>query len=101
MTVTAREIDSQPAAWRRALTAPDLVASAADLLVAPGERVLAVGCGTSWFVAQCYAALRERAGAGETDAVCASEVTGVRRYDRIVAFSRSGTTTEVLDALAR
>jgi fructoselysine-6-P-deglycase FrlB-like protein len=101
MNVTAREIDSQPDVWRRALSTPAVLAAATDLLAAPGERVLATGCGTSWFVAQSYAALRERAGLGETDAVCASELLGNRRYDRVVAFSRSGTTTEVLDALAR
>ncbi len=37
-----------------------------------------IGCGTSWFVAQAYAALRERAGLGETDAVCASEFAAGR-----------------------
>lgn len=99
MNVTAHEIESQPAIWRRVLAEPGLVESARDLLGAPGERVLAIGCGTSWFVAQSYASLREGAGLGETDAVCASEYVGGRRYDRIVAFSRSGTTTEVLDAL--
>jgi fructoselysine-6-P-deglycase FrlB-like protein len=100
MNVTSREIASQPALWRRAITSPELVEAATDQLAAPGERVLAIGCGTSWFVAQCYAALRERAGLGETDALCASEYTGNRRYDRLVIFSRSGTTTELLDALA-
>jgi glutamine---fructose-6-phosphate transaminase (isomerizing) len=101
MDVTVQEIDSQPAVWQRAVTTPELVEAARDALAAPGERVLAIGCGTSWFVAQSYAALRESAGLGETDAVCASEVTGARRYDRVIAFTRSGTTTEVLDALAR
>lgn len=100
MNVTMNEIDSQPAMWRRALSEPGVAEAARDLLGAPGERVLAIGCGTSWFVAQSYAALRERAGFGETDAVCASEIAGHRAYDRVVAFSRSGTTTEVLDALA-
>jgi fructoselysine-6-P-deglycase FrlB-like protein len=100
MNVTAHEIASQPAVWRRALTETGVADAARDLLAAPGERVLAIGCGTSWFVAQTYAALRERAGLGETDAVCASEFTAARRYDRVVAFTRSGTTTEVLDALA-
>src|SRR5215467_5677446 len=100
MNTTEREIRSQPDVWRHALTTAELVGSARDLLAAPGERVLAFGCGTSWFVAQAYAALRERAGLGETDAACASEVTAGRRYDRFVAFSRSGTTTEVLDAVA-
>jgi fructoselysine-6-P-deglycase FrlB-like protein len=99
MNVTSREIASQPALWQRALDSPELLEASATHLAAPGERVVAIGCGTSWFVAQAYAALRERAGLGETDAVCASEFTGTRRYDRIIAFSRSGTTTEVLDVL--
>src|SRR5262245_12862201 len=101
MSATEREIRSQPAVWRQALTSPDLIGSARDVLVAPRDRVLALGCGTSWFVAESYAALRERAGLGETDAACASEAAVTRPYDRVVAFSRSGTTTEVLDALAR
>jgi glucosamine--fructose-6-phosphate aminotransferase (isomerizing) len=100
MNATEREIRSQPAVWRHALTTGDLLGRARDVLAAPGERVLAFGCGTSWFVAQSYAALRERAGFGETDAACASEAAVSRPYDRVVAFSRSGTTTEVLDALA-
>jgi fructoselysine-6-P-deglycase FrlB-like protein len=66
----------------------------------PGERVLALGCGTSWFVSQAYAALREDAGAGETDAATATELPPERTYDRAVVISRSGTTTEVIDALA-
>ncbi len=100
MNVTEDEIGSQPEIWRRAIGSADLVADVRSALAAPGESVLAIGCGTSWFVAQSYAALRERAGLGETDARCASEPAGLRRYDRVVAFCRSGTTTEVLDALA-
>jgi fructoselysine-6-P-deglycase FrlB-like protein len=100
MNVIVHEIESQPEVWRRALTEPGILDAARDLLAAPGERVLAMGCGTSWFVAQSYAVLREAAGLGETDAICASEYVGGRPYDRIVAFCRSGTTTEVLDALA-
>ncbi|MBK3587617.1 sugar isomerase, partial [Streptomyces sp. MBT57] len=60
-----------------------------------------VGCGTSYFMAQAYAALREGSGQGETDAFAASEFPAGRRYDRIVALSRSGTTTEVLGLLAQ
>src|SRR5690349_13266968 len=63
--------------------------------------MLVLGCGTSWFVAQSIAQLREGAGLGETDAVCASEYVPRRRYDRVVAVTRSGTSTEVLDALRR
>ena len=47
-----------------------------------GERVLVVGCGTSAFVADSLAALRERAGLGVTDAAYASEWRRRRGYDR-------------------
>ncbi|AGL18050.1 SIS domain-containing protein [Actinoplanes sp. N902-109] len=97
MKHTSEEIASQPAVWEQALTQLTEVARAE--LAAPGERVLLLGCGTSWFVAQSIAELRESAGLGETDAVCASEYRPRRRYDRVVAVSRSGTSTEVLDAL--
>ncbi|MBX6355584.1 MAG: sugar isomerase [Micromonosporaceae bacterium] len=96
MTATADEVASQPDTWQAAL---GRVAEFQALLVAPGERVLAIGCGTSAFVAQAYARLREGAGFGETDAAYASEMPAERRYDRVVAFTRSGTTTEVLAAL--
>ena len=39
-------------------------------------------------------------GAGETDAFASSRVPGGRSYDRVVAITRSGTTTEVLDLLS-
>lgn len=94
--VTA-EIADQPACWRRA---GELAATSAEVLPRPGERVAVVGCGTSWFVAMAYAALREAAGEGETDAFAASELPVGRRYDRMVAITRSGTTTEVLGLLA-
>src|SRR5437764_13882583 len=91
------EIASQPDCWQRAVElAPVFEIS----LPRRGHRVAVLGCGTSWFVAQAYAVLRERAGHGETDAYPASEFRRGRRYDRIVAISRSGTTTEVRDALA-
>jgi fructoselysine-6-P-deglycase FrlB-like protein len=89
------EIASQPSTWRQAGA---LAAQVADALPKPGERVAVVGCGTSWFIAMSYAVLRERAGQGETDAYAASEFPR-RRYDRVVAITRSGTTTEVLDLL--
>ncbi|MET7463555.1 SIS domain-containing protein [Nonomuraea sp. NPDC005501] len=95
-THTEAEIASQPECWRRAVA--DVPA---DALPVPGERVAVVGCGTSWFIAMAYAALRERAGQGETDAFAASEAPTGRRYDRVIALSRSGTTTEVLEFLNR
>ncbi|MFI1796889.1 SIS domain-containing protein [Streptomyces sp. NPDC020379] len=92
---TAAEIDTQPGCWRRAAGA-----AAATELPRPGERVAVTGCGTSWFMAQAYAALREAAGQGETDAFASSEFPRGRAYDRVVAITRSGTTTEVLDLLS-
>ncbi len=58
-----------------------------------------IGCGTSWHVAAAIAAARQAAGHGDTDAFPASEVPA-RDYDAVLAVTRSGTTTEVLDALS-
>jgi glutamine---fructose-6-phosphate transaminase (isomerizing) len=98
MNDTAAEIASQPDTW---LTSLALTDQARDELIAPGERMLLLGCGTSWFVAQSIAELREAAGFGETDAICASEFVPRRHYDRVVAITRSGTSTEVLEALRK
>ncbi|WP_223695262.1 SIS domain-containing protein [Leifsonia poae] len=95
------ELSSQPETWARAAELRD----EQKLLPSAGERVAIVGCGTSWFMAQSYAALRESAGLGVTDAFAASEApTGSsifagREYDAVVAITRSGTTTEVLELL--
>ncbi|MDG4833720.1 sugar isomerase [Solwaraspora sp. WMMD1047] len=93
------EIISQPDCWRSAAALAG-TGAVVDALPRPGERVAVVGCGTSWFMAMAYAGLREAAGQGETDAFQASEFPPRRRYDRLVAITRSGTTTEVLDLLA-
>lgn len=90
------EIASQPACWQRAV---DMLPDVADLLPRPGERVAAVGCGTSWFMAASYAVLRESAGLGETDAFSGSEFPADRSYDCVLVISRSGTTTEILRLL--
>ncbi|MEU6996850.1 sugar isomerase [Nonomuraea sp. NPDC046570] len=95
-THTEAEIASQPACWRRAVENIP-----ADALPQKGERVAVIGCGTSWFIAMAYATLRERAGLGETDAFAASEAPLGRSYDRVLALTRSGTTTEVLDLLGK
>src|SRR5215472_15243270 len=92
------EVGSQPVCWLRAAA---LASDVRHLLPAAGERVAVTGCGTSWFIAQSYAALREASGQGETDAFAASEMPVRRRYDRVVALSRSGTTTEILQLLDR
>ena len=98
MSYLTDEIASQSGCWSRAI---EMAGSAGTALPGPGERVAAIGCGSSLNVARCYAALRESAGQGETDAFPASEAPAARRYDRLVYISRTGTTTEVLDALRR
>ena len=98
MSYLMDEIVSQPECWSKAI---EMTASAEPALPRPGERVAAVGCGSSLNVARCYAALREAAGQGETDAFPASEVPATRRYDRLLCISRTGTTSEVLDVLRR
>ncbi len=90
----AAELASQPEMWRAAAA---LAPSAA--LPQPGERVAVVGCGTSWFIAMSYAVAREQRGHGVTDAFAGSEYPASREYDRVVAISRSGTTTEIIDLL--
>ena len=76
-----------------------MAAAAAASLPVPGEPVAAIGCGTSYHVAQAYAALREERNLGTTDAATAPELSPHRSYGRVVAISRSGTTTEVLRTL--
>ncbi len=91
-----REISSQPGCWARAL---ESLSEAAKVLPSRGERVAVIGCGTSWHMASAIAVARESAGEGETDAFPASELPA-RDYDAVLVVSRSGTTTEVLEALA-
>ncbi len=91
-----QEITTQPSAWAEAVR---LAPQAAPILPWRGERIAAVGCGTSAFMAEAFASLREAAGHGETDAFPASEMPPGRPYHAIVAISRSGTTTEVLRLL--
>ncbi len=93
---TEAEIASQPDCWRRAAA---LLPAVRHLLPLPGERVAVAGCGTSWFIAQSYAVARESSGQGETDAFAASEMPLRRSYDRVLALTRSGTTTEILTLL--
>ncbi|MGF4045670.1 SIS domain-containing protein [Paenarthrobacter nitroguajacolicus] len=95
------ELVSQPEVWQRAVDQ----ARTEQLLPADGKRIAVIGCGTSWFMAQSYAAARESAGKGVTDAFAASEAflnsnSADRQYDAVVAITRSGTTTEVLEILA-
>ena len=98
MTYADTEISSQPEIWRQVASfAPDVIGQ----LPQKGERVAAVGCGSSWFMSQAYAGLRESLGFGETDFFTAREFPFDRKYDRIVAISRSGTTTETRELLQK
>ena len=92
------EIADQPSAWELAakLAPTDQIRHA---LPERGDRVAIIGCGTSFFMAQSFAELRESSGHGETDAFPASEFPARRSYDSLVALTRSGTTTEVLRLL--
>lgn len=93
----AAEIASQPETWATVAQMSDAQAQ----LPRTGERVAVIGCGTSWFMAQSYAHLRESTGQGVTDAFAASEAFVDRGYDAVVALTRSGTTSEVLEIIER
>jgi glutamine---fructose-6-phosphate transaminase (isomerizing) len=97
MSITTSEIASQPTLWERAIAE---AGAARGILGAAGERVLYLGCGTSAYISESLAILREGAGLGLSDAAYASEWRPGREYDRVVAVTRSGTTSEILDALA-
>jgi len=97
--ITSEEVASQPSCWKTALQ-QGLTGPAG--LPERGERVLVLGCGTSYYLGVAYAWLREEAGHGVTDALVASETpTRLRDYDRVVVISRSGTTKEVLQAMGQ
>lgn len=88
--------DGQPDDWAR------VTARLGDFraaLPARGARVAVLGCGTSYYTGQAYAARREDAGHGETDAFPASEQRLSRSYDAVLVISRSRTTTEVITVL--
>ena len=100
MSLTAEEIASQPDCWRLAAT----LATESDLLLPhPGEHVAALGCGTSWFIAQAYAARRAELALanGVTDPFTPTELPPARWFERSVVISRSGTTTEAIDVVKR
>ena len=75
------ELSSQPEVWARA--SQQARSEAPALLPADGQKIAVVGCGTSWFMAQSYAFLRETAGRGVTDAFAASEAFVDRGYDAV------------------
>ncbi len=103
-THLAAEVATQPDDWAHAAS---IAARHAALLPQPGERVAVIGCGTSYFMSRAIASLRESAdgggsagsaGGGLTDAWPAGQVR-TRDYDRYLVICRSGTTTEVIEAM--
>jgi fructoselysine-6-P-deglycase FrlB-like protein len=92
------EINDQPSAWARAAKL-GRTEGVRHTFPERGQRVAIIGCGTSFFMAQSFAELRESSAHGETDAFPASEFPTHRSYDTLVALTRSGTTTEVLRLL--
>lgn len=91
----AAELASQPDCWEKAVG----LREAQGKLFPAGAKIAIIGCGTSWFMAQSYAVLREASGQGITDAFAASEAPLPRDYDGVIALTRSGTTSEVLAIL--
>ena len=90
----AAEVATQPDDWE---AVRNRLTEAKAVLPEDGREVAVVGCGTSAYMAEAYAALREGSGAGRTDAHVASEFPHGRAYDQVLAISRSGTTTEVIE----
>jgi len=95
-SVTAAEVRSQPDIWSQVLAkAPALAADFPGI----GTPVLFVGCGTSYYVGEAYAARRNELGLGRTRAAIASEIPYVDPGEQLVVLSRSGTTSDVIEAV--
>jgi fructoselysine-6-P-deglycase FrlB-like protein len=97
-SITRAELTSQPEIWQQALA---LSESHRALLPAAGEKVLLVGCGTSYYVGDAYAYLRNDAGLGRTRAAIPSELDWIDDDEHIVVISRSGTTADVVEIVER
>jgi glutamine---fructose-6-phosphate transaminase (isomerizing) len=96
--VTEQELTSQPEIWTQALALP---ADQVGLLPGEGEKVIVIGCGTSYYVGDAYAYLRNDAGIGRTRAAIPTELTWIDDDEHIVVISRSGTTADVVDVVER
>jgi fructoselysine-6-P-deglycase FrlB-like protein len=96
MSRTSEEIASQPETWAQAVA---VLPEVAERLPVHGTALAVIGCGTSYYMAQAIAGLRESAGLGRSDSYVASEFAATRPFDDVLAVSRSGTTTEVARAL--
>lgn len=92
------EILTQPENW---LQAAEIAPKFHAALPQNGERIAVVGCGTSWFMSMAFARIREELGLGEADSYTANEFNYGRKYDRVIALTRTGTTTETVEVLNR
>lgn len=97
-SVTRTEVESQPDIWSRVLDEAPLTM---PVLPAPGEPVLFLGCGTSYYIGEAYARRRNSMGLGRTRAAIASEIPYIDVDETVVLLSRSGTTSDVVRAGAR
>lgn len=97
-TVTESELTSQPEIWQQAR---EIDRQQKAQLPTAGERVLVIGCGTSYYVGDAYAYLRNDAGIGRTRAAIPSELAWVDDDEHIVVVSRSGTTADVVEVVRR
>lgn len=97
-SITRSELTSQPEIWTRALA---LSADELALLPHADEKVLVIGCGTSYYIGDSYAFLRNDAGLGRTRAAVPSELNWVDDDEHIVVISRSGTTADVVEIVER
>jgi len=95
---TRAELTSQPDVWARALELP---VETLALLPQAGEKALVIGCGTSYYIGDAYAYLRNDAGIGRTRAAMPTELTWVDDDEHIVVISRSGTTADVIDTVEK
>jgi len=96
VTHTEREILSQPELWEKALAQSREVAG--WLRDRTGAGLVLVGAGSSYYVGLMAAAYLESRGVAQARAVPASEYAA-RPGELAILISRSGTTTEVLEAL--
>lgn len=96
--ITRAELTSQPEIWQQAL---DRAAEHRPLLPADDDKVLVAGCGTSYYMGDAYAYLRNDAGLGRTRAAIPSELDWIDDDEHIIVISRSGTTADVIEIVKR
>ena len=96
--LTTAKLTSQPEIWSEALNLP---IDQLQLLPGAGERVLAIACGTSYYIGDSYAYLRGDAGLGRTRGAIPSELTWLDDDEHIVIISRSGTSADAVELVER